>query len=77
MHIIHTAKRNACKILLEDHSVTDSLTHGTFSCFGHISIFCAVFVVQYERSLRFCPQEFDKEAISDGFILVFREGGGV
>ncbi len=59
------------KLSLEDQLlynqiyVTDSLhlsrTHFTFSFIDHITIV----VDRFERSLRFCHLEFDKEAISD------------
>ncbi len=51
------------------------LTHRTFISIGHASLF----VDRFRRSLRFCHGEFDKEAISDGFMAHYRVlgGGGV
>ncbi len=50
--------------------VTDSLSHSLTGRLAFSSI-SQLFVDRNGRSLHFCHKEFDKEAISDGFMTHF------
>ena len=54
-------------------TLTDSPTHSA------VSAIPPLFVNRFERSLRFCYLEFDKEVIVDGFMAHSRVfmGGGI
>ena len=64
------------KCLSNYKNVTDSLSHSLTGRFA-LLVISPLFVDRFERSLKFCQQEFDKEAISDGYMAHSRVFMGV